>query len=130
MSDTTNEYMDMVINRNANEPEFHQAVQEVLESIVPALDRRPELRSAKIVERMIEPERVIIFRVPWLDDRNEVQVNRGYRVEFNSVEQNLSDEQYGKLTEFNIEPRMQVTDSVNNIRGTAVAQEDGSVIVE
>ncbi len=80
-----NEYAEWVSKRNPNEPEFHQAVQEVLDSIGPVLDRHPEYRKYKIVERMVEPERVISFRVPWIDDRNEVQVNRGYRVEFNSA---------------------------------------------
>ncbi|MCH9650391.1 MAG: NADP-specific glutamate dehydrogenase [Deltaproteobacteria bacterium] len=77
--------MERVLRRDPHEPEFQQAVQEVLDSIGPALDRHPELRKAKIVERIVEPERVIMFRVPWLDDKNEVQVNRGFRVEFNSA---------------------------------------------
>jgi glutamate dehydrogenase (NADP+) len=68
-----------------HEKEFHQAVSEVLESVLPVLDRNPEYRSAKIIERIIEPERVIIFRVPWTDDQGDVQVNRGYRVEMNSA---------------------------------------------
>ncbi len=80
-----NGYMEMVERRNPGEPEFQQAVEEVLETIQPALDRHPELRKAKIVERVIEPERAILFRVPWVDDNQEVQVNRGYRVEFNSA---------------------------------------------
>ncbi len=67
------------------QPEFHQAVQEVAESIAPVLDARPEYRKKKIFERMIEPERVIMFRVTWQDDRGEVQVNRGYRVQMNSA---------------------------------------------
>jgi glutamate dehydrogenase (NADP+) len=71
--------------KNANEPEFHQAVEEVLESLAPVLDRHPEYRKAKILTRMIEPERVITFRVPWTDDQSEVQVNRGYRIEMNSA---------------------------------------------
>ena len=78
-------YYNGVVQRNPNEAEFHQAVQEVLASIGPVLERRPDLRKAKIVERIVEPERVIMFRVPWVDDRGEVQVNRGYRVEFNSA---------------------------------------------
>lgn len=81
----SNESMERVLRRDPHEPEFQQAVQEVLDSIGPALDRHPELRKAKIVERIVEPERVIMFRVPWLDDKNEVQVNRGFRVEFNSA---------------------------------------------
>jgi len=74
-----------VVRRNPGEDEFHQAVREVLESIVPALDRHPEFAEAKIIERICEPERQIIFRVPWEDDRGEVHVNRGFRVEFNSA---------------------------------------------
>ena len=74
-----------LIARNPGQPEFHQAAQEVLESIAPVIERYPELRKAKIVERVIEPERVLMFRVPWVDDRGEVQVNRGMRVQFNSA---------------------------------------------
>jgi hypothetical protein len=73
------------VARNPAEPEFHQAVEEVLESLAPVFDRRPEYRTAKILERMVEPERVIMFRVPWQNDRGEVQVNRGYRVQMNSA---------------------------------------------
>ncbi len=71
--------------KNPAEPEFHQAVQEVFESLVPVLERHPEYRSAKLLERIAEPERVIMFRVPWMDDRGEVQVNRGFRIEMNSA---------------------------------------------
>ena len=71
--------------KNPAEPEFHQAVQEVVESLDLVLERRPEYRQAKIVERIIEPERVIMFRVPWLDDNGDVQVNRGFRIEMNSA---------------------------------------------
>jgi glutamate dehydrogenase (NADP+) len=71
--------------KNPNEPEFHQAVQEVLESLDLVLERRPEYRTARIVERMIEPERVVMFRVPWQDDRGEVQINRGFRIEMSSA---------------------------------------------
>jgi len=88
MEDALNQaadYMDLVNRRNPNEPEFQQAVSEVLESLVPVLDRHPEFRKAKIVERIVEPERVIMFRVPWVDDNGDVQVNRGFRVEFNSA---------------------------------------------
>jgi len=77
--------MTAVAKRDPNQPEFHQAVHEVVESLVPVLDRHAELREAKILERIIEPERVIQFRVPWVDDSGTVQVNRGYRVEFNSA---------------------------------------------
>jgi glutamate dehydrogenase (NADP+) len=71
--------------KNPNEPEFHQAVQEVVESVTLVLDREPRYRKAKILERMIEPERVIMFRVPWQDDKGEVHVNRGFRVQMNSA---------------------------------------------
>jgi glutamate dehydrogenase (NADP+) len=71
--------------RNPAEPEFHQAVQEVFESLDLVLDRRPEYRKARILERVVEPERVIMFRVPWQDDMGEVHVNRGFRIEMNSA---------------------------------------------
>src|SRR5262249_21166242 len=71
--------------KNPAEPEFHQAVHEVLESLALVLERHPEYRHAKIVERVVEPERVIMFRVPWLDDRGGVQVNRGFRIEMSSA---------------------------------------------
>lgn len=77
--------MSIVMARNPGEPEFHQAVQEVAESIAGVVDADPQLRQAKIFERIIEPERQIIFRVPWLDDQGEVQINRGFRVQFNSA---------------------------------------------
>ena len=76
---------ELVRRRDPNEVEFHQAVSEVLESIEPALDRNPEYRRAGIPERMVEPERVVIFRVPWVDDAGEVRVNRGFRVQMNSA---------------------------------------------
>jgi glutamate dehydrogenase (NADP+) len=71
--------------KNPAEPEFHQAVQEVLESLAVLFDRHPEYRQARIPERMVEPERVVMFRVPWVDDRGDVQVNRGFRVQMNSA---------------------------------------------
>jgi len=71
--------------KNPAEPEFHQAVEEVLESLEPVLDRHPEYRAAKIPERIVEPERVLMFRVPWQNDQGEVQVNRGFRIEMNSA---------------------------------------------
>src|SRR3954468_3940477 len=71
--------------KNPGEPEFHQAVQEVVESLALVLDQHPEYRKAKIVERMIEPERVIMFRVPWQDDKGELHVNRGFRIQMNSA---------------------------------------------
>ncbi len=79
------EFMDMVKARNPNEPEFHQAVHEVVETIWEEYHKNPRMVKAKILERIVEPERVISFRVPWVDDKGEVQVNRGYRVQFNSA---------------------------------------------
>jgi glutamate dehydrogenase (NADP+) len=78
-------FMEAVSKKNPGESEFLQAVEEVANSIIPVLDRHPHYRQAKVLERMVEPERVIMFRVPWLDDAGEVQVNRGFRVEFSSV---------------------------------------------
>jgi glutamate dehydrogenase (NADP+) len=77
--------IDLVKERDPQEKEFHQAVTEVFESIKPVLDQNPVYRQAKIMERLVEPERVIMFRVPWMDDRGEVHVNRGYRIEMNSA---------------------------------------------
>ncbi|WP_068399670.1 NADP-specific glutamate dehydrogenase [Kribbia dieselivorans] len=77
--------LDEVVRRNAGEVEFHQAVQEVLESFGPVVDRHPEYAEASILSRICEPERQIIFRVPWVDDAGRVQINRGFRVEFNSA---------------------------------------------
>ena len=71
--------------KNPAEPEFHQAVTEVLESLDPVLERRPEYRSARILERIVEPERVLMFRVPWQDDAGTIHVNRGFRIEMNSA---------------------------------------------
>ncbi|MEM4258541.1 MAG: NADP-specific glutamate dehydrogenase [Candidatus Thermoplasmatota archaeon] len=78
-------FMDKVIQKNPGEKEFHQAVQEVVESLMPFIEKNPKYQKAKILERIVEPERVIMFRVPWVDDKGEIQVNRGYRVEFNSA---------------------------------------------
>ena len=77
--------MAAVKAKNPNELEFHQAVEEVVESLTLVLDRYPEYRSAKILERIVEPERVIMFRVPWTDDLGEIHVNRGFRIEMNSA---------------------------------------------
>ncbi|MEV4469818.1 MULTISPECIES: NADP-specific glutamate dehydrogenase [Nonomuraea] len=76
---------DNVLRRNPGEIEFHQAVREVLDSIGPVLGKHPEYAESKIIERICEPERQIIFRVPWMDDQGQVQINRGFRVEFNSA---------------------------------------------
>ncbi len=84
-----NEYLSKVyedvLKRNPGEPEFHQAVKEVLETIEPVIEARPQYVKAGIVERMVEPERIIKFRVPWVDDNGNVQINRGFRVQFNSA---------------------------------------------
>ena len=85
MASFVSEIMAEVKAKNPAEPEFHQAVQEVVESLELVLERRPEYRKQRIVERVIEPERVIIFRVPWIDDASNVQVNRGFRIEMNSA---------------------------------------------
>ena len=85
MADKVAAFMKQVIVRNPGESEFHQAVQEVVESLVPVLDRHPKYREARVLERIVEPERILIFRVPWLDDKGRVQVNRGFRVEYNSA---------------------------------------------
>ena len=78
-------FMADLIARNPGEKEFHQAVKEVLESVAPYIVEHPYLMDQKILERIVEPERIIIFRVPWLDDEGEVRVNRGYRVQCNSA---------------------------------------------
>ena len=76
---------DSVLARNPNQPEFHQAVYEVLQTLEPVLEKHPEWIKAGIVDRLVEPERQIMFRVPWIDDQGNVQVNRGFRVQFNSA---------------------------------------------
>ncbi len=79
------QFMEGVIAKNPGEKEFHQAVMEVAEKLIPFIEENPKYAHAKILERMVEPERTIMFRVPWVDDNGEVQINRGYRVEFNSA---------------------------------------------
>ncbi len=79
------EFMDAVVQKNPNETEFHQAVREVAESVMPFIEENPKYQKAKILERLIEPERTVIFRVPWLNDQGEIQINRGYRIEMNSA---------------------------------------------
>ncbi|MBM3451846.1 MAG: NADP-specific glutamate dehydrogenase [Bacteroidetes bacterium] len=78
-------FMDRVKAKNGGEPEFIQAVHEVAEAVIPVIEENAKYKAAKILDRIVEPERTIIFRVPWLDDNGNVQVNRGYRVEFNSA---------------------------------------------
>jgi glutamate dehydrogenase (NADP+) len=85
MSEATKNFMQAIIARNPSENEFHQAVEEVVGSLLPYIDKNPHYRKAKVLERICEPERVLMFRVPWMDDQGEVQVNRGFRVEMNSA---------------------------------------------
>ncbi len=86
MSNTSVEtFMQKVIAKNPGEKEFHQAVHEVATSLMPFIDANPKYKNAKILERIVEPERTIMFRVPWVDDKGEIQVNRGYRIEMNSA---------------------------------------------
>lgn len=80
-----NEFMAKVIAKNPGESEFHQAVQEVVETLMPFINENPKYQYAKILERMVEPERVIMFRVPWIDDNGDIQINRGYRIQMNSA---------------------------------------------
>ncbi|MBU2558363.1 MAG: NADP-specific glutamate dehydrogenase [Bacteroidetes bacterium] len=80
-----NDFMAKVIAKNPSEVEFHQAVHEVISSLIPFVEEHPQYSEAKILERMVEPERVIMFRVPWLDDKGEVQINKGFRIEMNSA---------------------------------------------
>ena len=77
--------MAKIIAKNPGEPEFHQAVMEVAESLLPFIEENPKYKAAKILERIAEPERTILFRVPWLDDKGEIQINKGYRIEMNSA---------------------------------------------
>jgi glutamate dehydrogenase/leucine dehydrogenase len=85
MSNQVSAFMNQVIAKNPSELEFHQAVREVVESIFPVIESNPRYLSGKILERVVEPERVIMFRVPWMDDEGEIHVNRGFRIEMSSV---------------------------------------------
>ena len=78
-------FMENIIAKNPGENEFHQAVREVTESVMPYINKNPKYKKAKILERIAEPERVVMFRVPWADDGGEVQINRGYRIQMNSA---------------------------------------------
>ncbi len=80
-----NDFMTKIIAKNPGEVEFHQAVQEVAESLMPFIEENPKYKHAKILERIAEPERVIMFRVPWIDDKGNIQINRGFRIEMNSA---------------------------------------------
>ncbi|HRP55347.1 NADP-specific glutamate dehydrogenase [Agriterribacter sp.] len=85
MNDLVRPFLEKVQRRNIAEPEFFQAVSEVAESLIPFIEKHPKYKNSKILERIVEPERVIIFRVPWLNDKGEVEVNRGFRVQMNSA---------------------------------------------
>ncbi len=85
MEKNVQEFLDSVSKRNSNEPEFLQAVHEVAETVIPFIEKNKKYQNKKLLERMVEPERVIMFRVPWVDDNGEVQVNRGFRIQMNSA---------------------------------------------
>ncbi|NJW52873.1 NADP-specific glutamate dehydrogenase [Salinimicrobium oceani] len=85
MEKNVQEFLDSVSKRNTNEPEFLQAVHEVAETVIPFIEKNKKYQNKKLLERMVEPERVIMFRVPWIDDNGEVQVNRGFRIQMNSA---------------------------------------------
>ncbi len=85
MNKKVKEFMDYATKRNPHEPEFLQAVYEVAETVLPFIEENPRYKGKMLLERMIEPERVVMFRVPWVDDKGNLQINRGYRVEFNSA---------------------------------------------
>lgn len=85
MKDSIKNFINIVDKRNPNEPEFLQAVTEVAETVIPFIEENPQYNQAKLLERMTEPERVLMFRVPWTDDSGEVQINKGYRIEMNSA---------------------------------------------
>lgn len=85
MESKINAFIEYVKERNSNEPEFLQAVHEVAETVIPFIENNPKYQDKKLLERMVEPERTLLFRVAWVDDKGETQVNRGYRVEFNSA---------------------------------------------
>jgi glutamate dehydrogenase/leucine dehydrogenase len=85
MHPSVEQFMSLIKAKNSAQPEFHQAVQEVAESLIPFIEENPKYKHAKILERITEPERVLMFRVPWLDDVGEVQINRGFRIEMSSA---------------------------------------------
>jgi glutamate dehydrogenase (NADP+) len=85
MDPNVEKFMANIVAKNPGEPEFHQAVEEVAESLLPFIEENPKYKHARILERMAEPERIIIFRVPWVDDKGDIQINRGYRIEMNSA---------------------------------------------
>ena len=85
MSQSINDFIDLVAQRNGHEPEFMQAVKEVAETVIPFIEQNKKYQNKMLLERMVEPERVIMFRVCWIDDAGNTQVNRGYRIQMNSA---------------------------------------------
>ncbi|HNW96789.1 MAG TPA: NADP-specific glutamate dehydrogenase [Bacteroidales bacterium] len=85
MDPKVKQFMDKVVAKNPSETEFHQAVMEVVETLIPYIEENPKYKDAKVLERMVEPERVILFRIPWIDDKGEFQINKGFRIEMNSA---------------------------------------------
>lgn len=85
MSNAVEAFMEKIKARDPNQPEFHQAVHEVATSLIPFMEENPKYKEAKVLERIAEPERVFMFRVPWLDDKGDIQINRGFRVQMNSA---------------------------------------------
>lgn len=85
MEQNVKDFLDVVSKRNQNEPEFMQAVHEVAETVIPFIEKNKKYQNAMLLERMVEPERVIIFRVPWIDDKGKTQINRGFRIQMNSA---------------------------------------------
>lgn len=85
MEKNVQDFLNIVSKRNQNEPEFMQAVHEVAETVIPFIENNKKYQNAMLLERMVEPERVIIFRVPWIDDQGKTQINRGFRIQMNSA---------------------------------------------
>jgi glutamate dehydrogenase (NADP+) len=85
MNKELKEFLNTVSDKNSDQPEFLQAVHEVAETIIPFMEDHPKYKNHKLLERMVEPERVIMFRVTWIDDEGQIQVNRGYRIQMNSA---------------------------------------------
>ena len=85
MSKFVNDFMAELTAKNPNEPEFHQAVVEVVESLEPVIAKNPIYAKMKVLERMTEPERVFLYRIPWVDDKGDIQINKGYRIQMNGA---------------------------------------------
>ena len=87
MDQNVQKFMAQIKAKNPAQPEFHQAVHEVAESLIPFIEENPKYKHAKVLERIAEPERVIIFRVPWINDKGEVEINRGFRIESDLIKE-------------------------------------------